>query len=208
MRPERIGVHWVVFDYGEVISRPTAALPQLAGTLGVSPADLLPAYWAERDRYDRGCGDAVYWQAVGERLGVPVDDDLAGALARADIAGWLHADPGTLALLVELSAAEVPLALLSNAASSFGRAAERQPWAGLFRHLVFSGDLGIAKPDPEIWGRLLDRLQAQPQDCLFLDDKKVNVEGARTAGLYAEQWTNPGHVRARLAEFGVLPASR
>lgn len=201
-------MHWVVFDYGEVISRPTAALPRLAKMLGVSPVDLLPAYWAERDRYDRGCGDLPYWRAVGERLGVPVDDDLAGELARADIAGWLHADPGTLALLVELSTADVPLALLSNASSSFGRAAERQPWAGLFQHLVFSGDLGIAKPDPEIWRQLLARLGARPRECLFLDDKRVNVDGAREAGLHAEQWTNPGHIRARLAEFGVLPANR
>lgn len=197
-------MHWVVFDYGEVISRPTAALPRLARLLGVTAEEFAPAYWSERDHYDRGRSDLDYWQAVGERLAVQVDEELAGELTQADIAGWLHADPGTLALLLELAAADVPLALLSNAPSSFGRAAERQPWAALFRHLVFSGDLGVAKPDPEIWQKLLGLLDAEPHDCILLDDRQANVAGAEEAGLRAERWTNPGHIRARLTDLGVL----
>jgi len=204
MRAERTDVHWVVFDYGQVISRPTTALPRLANRLGVPEEDFVAAYWAERDRYDRGMGDLEYWSAVGDRAGAAVDADLADELTREDVAGWLHTEPGALALLLELSAAGVPLALLSNASPSFGRAAERQPWASLFQHLVFSGDLGIAKPDPEIYQKLLTRLDASPEDCLFLDDKQANVTGAQEAGLHAERWTNPGQIRARLSELRVL----
>jgi len=196
-------MNWVVFDYGEVISRRTAAMPLLASRSGVTLADFEPAYWAARDRYDRGCTDLRYWTAVGGQLGVEVDDEMSRDLTAIDVDGWLAVEEDTLDLLRDLSAAGARLALLSNAPSSFGRAAERQPWAAHFTHLMFSGDVGMAKPDPEIWSALVDRLGTTPQDCLFLDDRQVNVDGARAAGLRAERWLNATEMRQRLGEFGI-----
>lgn len=198
------GVRWIVFDYGEVISQATKALPELAAVVGVEVTAFSAAYWAERDSYDRGRPALEYWGAVGARVGVEVSEAVAAALTDADVAGWLHTDPAALDLLAELEAAGVPLALLSNAPSPFGRAAEREPWARHFRHLVFSGDLGLAKPDARIWVELTDRLGVSPGECLFLDDRQVNVDGAIRAGLLAERWSSAALIRARLVELGLL----
>ena len=83
-------MRWVVFDYGEVIGRRTGALPSLAAVLGVSPEDFEEVYFAERNAYDRGCGDLPYWRAVGKRLGVRIDAALVERLTGADVAGWLE----------------------------------------------------------------------------------------------------------------------
>ncbi|ASO23019.1 putative hydrolase of the HAD superfamily [Actinoalloteichus hoggarensis] len=197
-------IRWVVFDYGEVISRRTTALPDLAAILGVDPTRFEAAYWAARDPYDRGCSDLDYWSSVGDRLGVEVTEDVSATLTRIDIAGWLHTDAETERLLAELDERGVPLALLSNAPTSFARTAEQQPWTRHFQTLVFSGDLRIAKPDPEIWRGLVERLDTEPGHCLFLDDREANVVGARTAGLWAEAWSSAAGIRGRLAELGVL----
>ncbi|WP_075744380.1 MULTISPECIES: HAD-IA family hydrolase [Actinoalloteichus] len=197
-------IRWVVFDYGEVISRRTAALPELAATLGVTPQRFEEAYWAVRDPYDRGCADLDYWRSVGDQLGVEVDEDVSATLTGIDVAGWLHTDAATLALLAELDESGVPLALLSNAPTTFARTAEQQPWTRHFRTLVFSGDLGIAKPDPAIWRGLVETLGTEPGHCLFLDDRQTNVVGARTAGLWAEAWNDAASIRRRLTELGVL----
>jgi putative hydrolase of the HAD superfamily len=198
-------VRWIVFDYGEVISRRTRALPRLADMLGAPPAAVIPAYWTLRERYDRGCTDLEYWQAVGERAGVEVSRRLADELSEADAVGWLDTDPAALALIAELDRAGTGLCLLSNAPSAHGDVFRRQPWARYFDHIMISGDLGgIAKPDPAIWVALTVMLGAPPGDCLFFDDRQVNVVGARTAGLHAELWTSAADARAHLTRYQVI----
>jgi putative hydrolase of the HAD superfamily len=109
-------------------------------------------------------------------------------LTSLDIEGWLHPEPAALKLLAALDEAGSALALLSNAPVSFARVAERQDWARHFLATVFSGDLGCAKPDAEIFAALVSRLDANPGDCLFFDDRQANVDAALEAGLWAHRW--------------------
>jgi putative hydrolase of the HAD superfamily len=197
-------MHWVVFDYGEVLSLRTAALPGLAMRLGADPQPFAAAYWAERHAYDQGLSDLAYWRAVAARVGLTVDETTAADLTEADIQGWLELDHTAVALVEELHGSGAGLALLSNAPSSFGRVVEQQPWARMFGHLLFSGDLGTAKPDAPIWAALIDRLAARPRDCLFLDDRQENIDGALAAGLHAERWTGAGPARAVLGRMHLL----
>ncbi|MFF5985603.1 HAD-IA family hydrolase [Prauserella flavalba] len=179
---------WLVFDYGEVICTRTTALPTLAERLGVPLAEFEPAYWAGRDAYDRGASDLEFWCTVGDAVGVGVSEPLSAELTELDIEGWAQVSPATLELVESLAEAGAALALLSNAPVSFARFAERQPWTRHFRELMFSGDVGLAKPDAEIFELLVSRLDAKPGDCLFFDDRQVNVDGARAAGLQAQLW--------------------
>lgn len=199
-------MRWVVFDYGNVISRQTAALPDIAAMLGVEVSAFEDAYFAERERYDRGCGDQRYWQAIGARFGVDVDAALSRRLTEADIDGWSVKDPETLLLLDDLHSQLVPLAVLSNAPSSFGRATEKQPWAEQFRHLVFSGDLRLAKPDAEIYTHLLRTIGARAEECVFFDDRQENVDAARESGMHAELWRGADAAREALSRHEILPA--
>jgi putative hydrolase of the HAD superfamily len=156
--------------------------------VGAPPAEFEAAYWRHRDAYDRGCADVEFWRSIGRDLGITVNRSTSDHLTELDIAGWSQTDPTTLRLLADLNNAGVALALLSNAPVSFARFAEKQRWAAYFRERVFSGDVGAAKPDRKIFLALVERLGAQPQDCLFLDDRQANVDGARSAGLRAECW--------------------
>jgi putative hydrolase of the HAD superfamily len=197
-------MRWMVFDYGEVISRRTRALPQVAELLNVPLGSLEPVYWSLRDPYDRGWSDLEYWREVGSRIGVDVDAEQADALTEADLNGWLSVDPETLLLLDELGEAGYGLCLLSNAPASHGQVFRRQPWAGRFRHMVISADLGIAKPDAAIWDAVIQRLGSEPADCVFLDDKQINVDSARVAGLHAYRWNGANAARGHLEDLGVL----
>lgn len=197
-------MRWIVFDYGEVISSYTDALPSLADAYGVSLAEFESAYWASRNAYDRGQSDLDYWREIGSRLGVSVSPALASTLTDLDIAGWLHVEPSTVELIEALGTAGVPLALLSNAPVSFARTAEQQSWTKHFRHLVFSGDLGYAKPDERIWAHLVSLLDAAPADVVFLDDRQANIDGALAAGLDARLWSPRigAELRTQLGDFG------
>jgi putative hydrolase of the HAD superfamily len=80
----------------------------------------------------------------------------------------------------------------------------------LFDVCCYSCDLGVAKPDPAFFAAAARRVAAGPASILFIDDSARNVDGARAAGLAAEQWElGHGHdvLLALLASHGVVAAA-
>jgi len=47
---------------------------------------------------------------------------------------------------------------------------------------VGSADLGVAKPDPDIYLHAARRLSLRPKACVFIDDVEANVNGATAVG--------------------------
>jgi len=55
--------------------------------------------------------------------------------------------------------------------------------------IVYSHGVGIAKPDPGIYQMTCERLGAQRQEVIFLDDSQACVNGARKVGIQAIQFS-------------------
>jgi putative hydrolase of the HAD superfamily len=55
----------------------------------------------------------------------------------------------------------------------------------LFDAVVISGDVGLHKPQPEIFLLGAERLGVAPEDCVFVDDLRENCEGAAAVGMTA-----------------------
>jgi epoxide hydrolase-like predicted phosphatase len=54
----------------------------------------------------------------------------------------------------------------------------------VFDELVISGEVGLRKPDPEIYLLTAGRMGLEPERCAFVDDLDRNVEAARTLGMF------------------------
>lgn len=126
-------------------------------------------------------------------------------------AAWQRTEPHppTLDLLARLQRQGYGLHLGTN--QDAGRAAWMQRNLGyqsLFDQQCYSCELGAAKPDPEFFARALALIGAPAHQVLFIDDTAANVEGARSAGLAAEQWTIEDGIPALvdlLKGHGMLP---
>ncbi len=57
-------------------------------------------------------------------------------------------------------------------------------------HWLISGDLGVRKPDVEIYRIMLDKLGVKPWACAFLDDRMPNLRVARELGMRVLQFGN------------------
>ncbi|RRO13826.1 HAD family hydrolase [Saccharopolyspora rhizosphaerae] len=101
--------------------------------------------------------------------------DLRGLLL--DYAGVLD-EPGVDAVARTLRLAGVRTAVVSNA--------DRLPEPGLadtVDAVVLSGVVGFAKPEAEIYRIAARRIGVRPEECVFVDDLRRNVEGAVAAGM-------------------------
>lgn len=73
-----------------------------------------------------------------------------------------------------------------------------------FQGVLVSGDVGCAKPDPEIYRRLIATHGLAPETTLYFDDVWANVAGARAVGMHAFQFSSAKQLRADLDAFGLL----
>jgi putative hydrolase of the HAD superfamily len=78
-------------------------------------------------------------------------------------------------------AAGVRTGLLSN--SWGGRDYPIDELKKIFDDVLISGQVGLRKPDPEIYLLAADKIGARAEDCVFVDDFNVNVEGAQAVGM-------------------------
>jgi len=127
--------------------------------------------------------------AYGNRF----DEMLAGPIA------------GAVEILAELWDRGVPLYGLTNwSAETYPAALERFAFLRWFRGILVSGEVGIIKPDPRIYGILIDRYRIDPRHAIFIDDVAENVDAAQRLGIYGIQFTDPDALRAELVALKLL----
>jgi 2-haloacid dehalogenase len=128
--------------------------------------------------------------AWGERFGETITDPV----------------PGVHAIVEELDARGVPLFGITNFSADFWGPfrAREEAFFRRFRDIVVSGEEKMLKPDPAIYFLALKRFGLKPDEALFIDDRLINVEGARAVGMRAYLFEGAEGLRARLVEEGLL----
>lgn len=88
--------------------------------------------------------------------------------------------------------------LISNAPADTRKQVKDHINDDTFDLILFSGEEGMCKPDPEIYRRGLDRLGLAPEETIFVDDSTENVEAARAMGMHAMLFTDSRQVREEI----------
>jgi putative hydrolase of the HAD superfamily len=76
----------------------------------------------------------------------------------------------------------------------------------LFDHRFLSYELGLVKPDPAIFEKVVEELGVAPRDVVFVDDNQLNVDGARSVGLDAHLARGVDEARRILQEQELVAA--
>jgi putative hydrolase of the HAD superfamily len=123
----------------------------------------------------------------------------AGLLAR--MFGSFATAHAMNALVVRARGHGIKTALLSN---SWGNTYPRDGWDDMFDTVVISGEVGLRKPEPEIFKLTCERLAVVAADCVFVDDLEINVDAAAELGMTGVLHRGYDTTAARLEElFGV-----
>ena len=96
---------------------------------------------------------------------------------------------------------------LSNWSSEkFALARAKYRFFERFDSILISGDVRLAKPDPQIFAVLLQRIGRTAGECLFVDDSEPNIVVAQTLGFHAVRFNTPAQLRNELQRRELLGA--
>lgn len=190
----KIPLRALILDYGGVISLPQDPenLGNLLRSLSMDGNDFHEAYRKQRAPYDRGqVSGEQYWSAVLRDLGrSPQDADLAH-LVQEDVHSWTRLSQDMIQFISARRSQVHKLAVISNMTfDTLAYMRRHFDWLALFDALCFSCELGINKPEREIYQACLRQLALRAGECLFVDDSARNVHGAREAGMHAILFTD------------------
>ncbi len=82
------------------------------------------------------------------------------------------------------------IGMLSNAASNWLDQIFTPEQIKLFDAIVLSYATGFIKPQPEIYQLTAKKLGLGPSECMLIDDREMQLEGARRTGMYTIQYKN------------------
>ncbi len=193
----------VVFDLGGVAVRwsdePT--FRKVARHLGLPHRRVRAAMVAAEGPLERGVLSlAEYWDRVGRRLHRPIPP----AVRR----WWIeeferHArpDPAVTRWLARLRNRGVVVACLSNTDASHVRILRRNGWLRPFSPALVSNELGALKPSRRVYVLARRRLGLPAPDIYLLDDRAVNVAGARRAGWTARRFRGLADARPHVERW-------
>jgi epoxide hydrolase-like predicted phosphatase len=191
----------LVVDYGGVLTTDIwVAFGQFCDAEGLEPEAVKDLFRSnpEAMRLLRGLetgelDEARFEPAFAELLGLEESDGLINRLF-----GGLGPDELMISAVRAARSAGVKTGLISN---SWGLGIYERAPVDIFDETVISGDVGLHKPQPEIYVLACERLSVEPADCVFVDDLRENVEGAEAVGMTAILHRDSKATVARLEEL-------
>ena len=197
----------LVVDFGGVLT--TSIWPAFAAfceTEGLAPETVRELFRgdAEALKLLRGLEtgeleDAEFETRFGELLGVSEPEGLITRM----FAG-LQPEEAMVGAVRAARAGGVKTGLISN---SWGLGIYERAPIDLFDAAVISGEVGMHKPQPQIYRLACERLEVEPGEAVFVDDLRENCDGAEAIGMTALLHRDPAETVPKLEELFELELS-
>lgn len=134
-----------------------------------------------------------------QRFGALLDVEPADLIAR--LFAGLGPEELMISTVGRIRGEGIATGLISN---SWGTGIYDRAPLEIFDATVISGEVGLHKPQPEIYRLGAERIGVRVEDCVFVDDLRENVAGAEAVGMTALLHRDPEETIAALGELFAL----
>ena len=198
-----LSIKAIIWDFGGVLLRTEDPGPrqQLAQRLGTSPGDLEYLVFAGDSSLQAQLGKISldqHWENIRLHYGFQPEEmqGFKTSFWEGDQLDYELVD------IIRRLRGRYRTAMLSNAWENL-RSLMTNDWhiSDAFDTIVISAEVGLMKPDPQIFRLVLEKVDAAPQKAVLIDDFKENIEAARRQGLKTIHFKNRAQA---LGELGQL----
>lgn len=187
----------LLVDYGGVLTTNLfGSFAAFCQKEGLDPQALRAAFAGDPEaarmlvRFEKGeMDEPEFEQALAGKLRVAPERLIDRLFAE------MRPEPAVVDAVAAARRGGVRCGLLSN---SWGHRYDRSRWEELFDATVISGEIGIRKPDPEIYALAAERLGLPPHEIVFVDDIPHNLPPAEALGMATVHHTDPEKTVAEL----------
>jgi epoxide hydrolase-like predicted phosphatase len=154
-----------------------------------------PEALADLRRLEVGAmSEGEFEQRFGRRLGLEQPEQLIDSMFRG-----MRPVEAMVSAVRRSRSAGIRTGLVSNSWSTAHY--DRGLLANLFDAVVISAEVGLHKPQPEIYLLAAKRVGVPPERCVFVDDLRENCAGAEAVGMTALLHRDPEATIERLEEL-------
>ena len=197
----------IFFDIGGVLIdiHPERTYQYLSDSADVEVSMVKESFpWDAHDQYERGIMNNEDWFITyKESLPQPC------CLKRSDFwNAWkllLGEEKNTVNILEALNK-QYSIWLLSNTNPKHiqDEIEKRYLFPSLVNGAVYSFDVGVRKPEKEIYEIAMQRANANPQECLFIDDLLENNQAAKQIGIEGVHFISSEQLKQELVHLGII----
>ena len=197
----------IFFDIGRVLIdiHPERTYQYLSDSADVETNMVKESFpWDDHDQYERGIMNNEDWFiAYKEALPQPC------CLKKSDFwNAWkllLGEEKNTVNILEALNK-QYSIWLLSNTNLKHiqDEIEKRYSFPSLVNGAVYSFDVGVRKPEKEIYEIAMQRANTKPQECLFIDDLLENIQAAKQIGIEGIHFRSSEQLKQDLVHLGII----
>ncbi|MCK5600869.1 HAD-IA family hydrolase [Candidatus Pacearchaeota archaeon] len=172
----------ILFDWGGVLGKSSSekASKIIYQKAGLNPQDIVRLVDEHDAPYLTKDNDEEYYQKLSTIFNESIDR-LKGLLCEITFTDLYHS-------LGEFGGYDIYL--LSNQTATRTKAIKKVTDFSKFRGTFFSDEMGLKKPDRKYYELVLKHIGLPANECLFIDDKERNTEGAKKIGMHVFTYKN------------------
>jgi putative hydrolase of the HAD superfamily len=138
-----------------------------------------------------------FWQMFSLTMGRPLPKDYKRLWLKGYVKHF-SINKEVMALVVAMKKKRYRLGLLTNTIPSHSNYWTSKGVSKCFEHRIISHEVGMRKPELEIFRIALKRMYLDPRECVFIDDDESFVRVAMQQGMWGIHYKNPQQLKEDL----------
>lgn len=196
----------IIFDHGGVILTYSGKILRrsLSIFLRVRREKIDSAYKAIMPEFIRGkITEKEFWKKFAKFIGIMISQSKWENFFKKDWYKQTRVKEEMNRIVISLKKTGYKIALLSNTIKPHVECAKKMGFYKMFPIRVLSCEVGLAKPDKEIYFLILRKLKVNPEGAVFIADSKEHVVAAEKAGINAILFRNISQLKKDLLKHGI-----
>ena len=166
----------IIFDWGGVLAPADTeiAAKQLSDKFGCDYSKLKEKIKKYEKENSESSNDSMFLNKIKSEFGIP-EEEIMKALTE------IHAWEGFE--IAKSLIGKFKLCILSDQMQFKADYIKKNNDLSFFDIVLFSSEIGAQKPSEKAFQIMLEKLEEAPEECLFIDDREVNVKTAQGLGI-------------------------